>query len=558
MGKMTRVKELCEIIVVILITIGLCACSNSLYDLAVKREAPFPGVVIAESINEGMAVSLSWEKDEGADTYILMRSEEGQTGYGEFEQVYAGKEIRYIDRSMRKEVSYMYRLDKVRGNKLFSGEKVTLFGRKLEEPKAGVIMIRSFNEGHTAYLTWEGDEWTDIYIVMRTEVTSEGINFEDADVTESYEIAEITSYTDNKIDIEKSYVYRLDKKRGEKRIEGKEYAFFTKTRMEPFFGSISAKSLSGGKASYLTWEADSGADEYRIMRSLNDESSVEFVPREDGEDGFYMQGPTAALDSNLADDKSYLYRLDKKRGEEWHIGREITVFSRTRPMPYGEAPYADGFRWDGNIYLQWSEDEGADTYILQRRFDNISGFDSWITVKELTDTQYLDQTVNAAQSGRYEYRLDKRRNGEIHKWDNETTLAVAAQTEEDKHEPNNRREESTLIEVYREANVYHYGYNDTRTLTDMDWYKVSIPAGKIANIAVIYDNESHDEYFRLYQTGHATESIVHNNAFQIKNDSLIQQYVSFAIQPDPIKFLTNGSGGSTVSYTIRWVSITDN
>ncbi|HKM21406.1 MAG TPA: hypothetical protein VJZ01_05130 [Lachnospiraceae bacterium] len=530
-----------------------------------SRSLPFPGAITAKRLSDGTAAYLTWYDDPGADSYRVMRAmndgsevkftprEEGNDGY------YSQGPTAALDNAIEDDNSYLYRLDKERDGTWYLGKEVTVVSAAKAIPAPGVVTVRSMNEGQTAYLVWDPDEWTERFIIKKTEVTSSGIDFANVTITETFEFSGRTNYVDNDIDTGRSYAYRLDKWRGERVVEGTEIVIFEKSRSLPFPGVITAKSLNGGKAAYLTWQADPGADAYRVMRALNDGPDVIFTLREEGNDGYNLQGDTAAIDSALEDDKSYLYRLDKERDGTWYFGSDVTVFSRTRPMPFGEAPVANGFRSDGKISLQWTFDEGADTYVLMRRYDDplINDFDEWEPVYEGSDENYLDESVNHVQSGRYEYRLDKRRNGDIYPWTNLTTLAVACSTDEDAHEPNNKKEQATIIETYRIANIYCFGYSDNRIIEDGDWFKVSIPAGKTANISVTYGNQIDDNYLMLYRLGQTPTTITHNVAFKVKNDGLTQQFVPFSIVPDQSRFLTNGSGGTVISYTITWVSITD-
>jgi hypothetical protein len=496
-------------------------------------------------------LSLKWKADEGADNYLVMRSVNGAGGLGYFEEVYAGAETAHID-YVGMNSSYAYRLDKLRGGVIFKGKELTYFNRAL--PLADTVKTERLEEGRYVRLSWNKDEHADSYIIRKSSVDKD-------DVVQNHAPIEViqTSYIDKHIESDRIYTYRLDKVKGSVVYEGGGVTLYSMMRPEPFSGVITAQILNGGKSAYLTWKDDPGADGYRVMRAPHDGSLVVFTAREHDEDGFAMQDKTSAIDSTLEDDKSYLYRLDKMRAGVWIIGKELTVFSRTRPFPFAEAPLADGFRWDEKVGLRWGYDEGADTYILERRYDNpaIGGFDPWKEIWEGSDLSYIDTTVNSQTNSRYEYRLSKRRNGDKYTWEQVTTLAVAAGVEQDMYEPNNTRESSTILDNYREGNIYCYGYYDGRVLSDTDWYKVFIPAGKTANITITYGNPTDSGYFQMYVNGQPGKEVVHNTAFSVKNDSNIQQYIAFAIQPAKEQFLVNGMyGGRVISYTITWTSIT--
>jgi hypothetical protein len=329
------------------------------------------------------------------------------------------------------------------------------------------------------------------------------------------------------------------------------------TRKEPFPGVITARNLNNGKSAYLTWQEDAGADAYRIMRAINDENPVVFAERENNTDGFSLHGTTAAMDSTLEDDKGYFYRLDKKRDSVWITGKEITAFSRTRMMPVADTPIVRCFRPDGKILISWQYDEGADEYILMRAQDNSLALDPFTAIYRGMELKYLDATVK--DDMRYIYKLYKIRNGIEYRWDDRIGLGVSVRTQEDQHEPNNTEAEATLLETYLLANIYCYGFSTGHVLEDIDWYKVSIPPGKVANMAVSYDDTVYDTYLLLYIPYFDTRTIIHNTAFQVKNDSRVQKDVAFAIIADKTQFLPiNSTGGKVVGYTITWQSIENN
>jgi hypothetical protein len=530
---------------------------------------PKPGTINLKSFNEGESVSLSWEADSWTEQYIILK-QEVTSGSGimftdaDVLEMITGKTT-YIDNDVDPWKRYAYRLDKKRGDELIVGESITMLEQFYPDPKPGTIIARSFNEGKSVSLSWEADVWADEYVIMKTEVKDESdIVF--TDVLET--ISGKTTYIDNEIDTQKNYAYRLDKKHeGEPVLEGESVTIFKKTRPDLFPGRIHTNSWLNGKAAYLTWEADAGADEYRIMRALNDENnegSLEFIQR-NGETGFSFQGLTSAVDNGLSDDKSYLYRLDKRRtgDAEWCIGI-VSVFSRTRAMPYGEAPLADGFRSDGFIELTWSADEGADKYVLMRRKDD-SLFNTiddveFQSIWEGTDTAYLDDSVRSSQVGLFEYRLRKIRNNEEYDWPYMTTRAVAAGVEEDQYEPNDTNQTATLIDGLCEgANLYLYGYSDDEVIADTDWYQVLIPARQTAYIRVIYKKgTAHDGYFELHQFGQSAEAVTHGTSFLIRNTGAAQELITFSIQPKHDMFLMDGAKGGMVDYSIEWVSSSNN
>jgi hypothetical protein len=525
------------------------ACNvNTLNEWAIKQE-PFSDIVTVQEMKGLRAVGLSWRNDRWADTYMVMRSIYDEDGFKEFLPIFRGEEKEHIDRDITIAVTYAYRLDKVKGEKVFEGGICAYYTRP--EPTGGIITARGINDGRSAYLSWEEDENADKYILMKTEVLDSGVDFKNGYVTDKVELADVCSYIDNAIVPEKAYAYRLDKECGNQVFEGKEVTFFGKTRFDPFPGVITAQSLNGGLTAYLTWEADAGADEYRVMRAVIDGGFLQFMQR-NGESGFVLLGATSAIDG-VEDDKGYLYRLDKRRGTAWTVGLVITDFARTRPLPFGEAPAVESFRTGGDIMVNWRYDEGADSYILMRREDPPRfDFELVYTGNEL---HYLDTgVIDVQQQGRYVYKLYKRRNGIIYRWDEKLGFGVADRLQEDKQEPNDTEERATVLESDLQATLYCYGFSDPKyILEDIDWYKVAIPPKMDAYIAISYTNSANSEWLSLYVPDTDLKPIVHGVAFLVRNNDIVQKYVPFAIVPTREKFLGSptGAGGSILGYNIK-------
>ena len=136
-------------------------------------------------------------------------------------------------------------------------------------------------------------------------------------------------------------------------------------------------------------------------------------------------------------------------------------------------------------------------------------------------------------------------------------LGVAERTNEDTHEPNNIQAQATILDSDLVANLYCYGYSIRDTfLEDIDWYKVNIPPKKNANITVLYTNATNTGWFWLQVPYLPKTAIEHSVAFQVRNDDIIQKYVSFAIVPNHDHFLnSSGTGGSIQGYQIYLDSI---
>jgi hypothetical protein len=101
------------------ILILLCAsCTPGMFELLNRTmDDPAlqkPGV---ESFVESNTITVSWDRDDGADEYILERAEDGIAL--SFSEVCRGGMTKYVDRDLPDNKRYLYRLFKKRGNKTF-------------------------------------------------------------------------------------------------------------------------------------------------------------------------------------------------------------------------------------------------------------------------------------------------------------------------------------------------------------------------------------------------------------------------------------------------------
>lgn len=111
----------------LLFLIALCiSCTNGDFsELLRSYDDPSDDTPNAACYREPCTVRLSWDGDECADRFFLMRAEDD--GTENFVQIYSGKETSYTDRFYQTDDQkrYVYRLDKTRGNRRFKGSAST-------------------------------------------------------------------------------------------------------------------------------------------------------------------------------------------------------------------------------------------------------------------------------------------------------------------------------------------------------------------------------------------------------------------------------------------------
>jgi hypothetical protein len=172
------------------------------------------------------------------------------------------------------------------------------------------------------------------------------------------------------------------------------------------FSDIIVASYLGDKA-LLSWKHDANADSYLIQKQSIDTNNniVDLLP--------ISTDKTSYIDSAVAKDMIYIYRLDKIRGGTTYEGISLTTFSTTRPDPFPGVIVAESLSDGKAAHLSWEPDIGADAYRVMRSLNNINlGQFEWIpqtSLEMLSDVSAIDTGIDDDKS--YVYRLDKYRNG---------------------------------------------------------------------------------------------------------------------------------------------------
>ncbi|MGP1587605.1 MAG: hypothetical protein ACTTHG_04615 [Treponemataceae bacterium] len=106
----------------------LSGCQNAIY-LNLQRPAldPESDKPKVDNFSTLGTINLSWQKDQRCDYFILYRSD-NQPDLENlfFEKIYEGKKTKFADSNITTGNLYRYRLDKVRGKKIFKGSEYGL------------------------------------------------------------------------------------------------------------------------------------------------------------------------------------------------------------------------------------------------------------------------------------------------------------------------------------------------------------------------------------------------------------------------------------------------
>ena len=151
-----------KIITVLWLLFILLGCDNGLCTLVSRiQKEPDKFELKVDSFRKEYEIYCIWEYDELADEYILMRSEDSANL--SFNKIYVGKGLSYIDCDLKNNTKYIYRLDKVRGERILIGNRLYLgvFSEKKAdayEPnniEASATFLESPKQGNVYYYTSE-------------------------------------------------------------------------------------------------------------------------------------------------------------------------------------------------------------------------------------------------------------------------------------------------------------------------------------------------------------------------------------------------------------------
>jgi hypothetical protein len=222
------------------------------------------------------------------------------------------------------------------------------------------------------------------------------------------------------------------------------------------------------------------------------------------------------------------------------------------------APAVTSFVKENYVEVSWPQDANADHYILQRAQDSATPI--YAEIYTGSGTAYED--ANCTDQGRYLYRMIRTR-GTKSFGPSDAVMGVASAVSRDALEPNDSESEATTLTSTLAANLYYYSsvvqQNGAPMVEqDVDWYSVSIPPHRKANIVVTQDGlqgGSTNTWMYFYLKGANPAQIVNNQAIVITNYSDVSAMTFlFKIYPIPSSFAVNG-GGSLITYTVSLNSI---
>lgn len=229
---------------------------------------------------------------------------------------------------------------------------------------------------------------------------------------------------------------------------------------------------------------------------------------------------------------------------------EEIVF-RTQEDPFYDVPNAESLTLENTIYLSWKGDDGTDTFYLMRSNDQSSL--NFSCIYKGNKTFYTD--TNLKELNRYIYRLDKKRGNEYFTGQS-YAYGFSSTFRNDECEPNNTEENATFLEYDRICNLPCIKYiTENKTFLDSDWFYVSVPPRRIAEIVVRQNglentSDGAETNLKIQIAGKLSEAIKQNNSIQIKNPSYKTKNIYFKIMSEETELFSENSYFTVIEYTV--------
>ncbi len=242
----------------------------------------------------------------------------------------------------------------------------------------------------TLRIDWNEQELADGYILYRSETATGGYQ-----KLATIEGADVTSYSDSDIKLNKTYYYKVKAYRTYGSVT--QYSSVSKARKGDAIGGTELTAVrQSGTRMKLSWKEYAGSDGYAVYRSENGGSYERIATISDPETTTYTDKSASA-----GAECSYRVRtLHILYGNEGY-GKWSSVVEATRlRLPTVKKLT---LRENGNIKVTWTKALGASRYVLQRSEEENGTYQTIATIGNDETNFYVDKTTERAKT--YYYRV---------------------------------------------------------------------------------------------------------------------------------------------------------
>ena len=309
-------------------------------------------------------VRLTWNAVEGADSYVLYRSEDGV----QWNRIKSVAETTTENYNLSPNQTYYYKIKAVSGEN-YSNDSNVVSIQLISAQKAPENLRVERATANSVYLSWDAVEGAGSYVLYRSEDQSNWKKIKSVSGTSTY------NYNLS----EKTYYYKVCAN-----AENAPFSDIVSIRISAWAapGNLQAEQVTASSVS-LHWDAVEGASSYLLYRS-EDRISWTKIKSIAG---------TSTYNYNLSG-KTYYYKVC--------VNAEYASFSDVVSIRVATWSAPENLQAEqvsaSSVHLTWDAVEGASSYLLYRSEDRIS----WTKIKSIAGTS----TYNYNLSGKtYYYKV---------------------------------------------------------------------------------------------------------------------------------------------------------
>ena len=338
-------------------------------------EAPKATVTISTT-----GLLIKWNKIEGADSYIVYRSEMKDGKWSKWVNLGKTGEAKnsWLDDKTVSGVSYRYAIRTVDG-KTMSGYIASASMVYLEQP---VLKISNSHNGITG--TWEKVDGAKGYVIYRSELVN-GKWTKWVKLGKTKETAK--SFTDKTVKSGSQYKYTL------KAVNGSVLSTYRDSNTLVYVAEPVLKITNEANAISGSWNQVKGAKGYIIYRA----------EMKDGKWTKWVNLGTAKETAKTFTDKTVKTGVTYKYTVKAINGKYKSSYSDSNILVFLAVPTVKAANAATGVKVSWNKIEGATSYIVYRRELNSSKWSTWKNLGNSQENSFVDAT--AVSNAKYQYTV---------------------------------------------------------------------------------------------------------------------------------------------------------
>lgn len=353
---------------------GFGGYSNVLSGWAIQ-----PSEIVSVSSKTSTSLLVRWKKVPNIYAYRIQRSTSAKKGYATVATIKSGDTISYVDKKLKKGITYYYRILAI--NRVNGKNGVSSYSKPVGESTispTSIQYVRSKNS-KSMEIKWVRDPNAYLYRIKRSDKEN-GTYVKVADVKGNKNV----TYVDTSISPGKKYYYAVQTIAKKNKVNN--YSSNSAPVGRRNLGSVNVKSLySQNNGIQITWEAVTSANGYQIVRSDNKKGPYKQVVKLKGKSSLVY------TDTNVEVGKPYYYKVRALRTGTVTGYGSYTGAKEKWMLDSPKGVKVSSQRAD-RVKLSWSKKTGADGYQILRSTKEASGYQV-VGAVSAEKTTYTDTAV---------------------------------------------------------------------------------------------------------------------------------------------------------------------